>query len=481
MSLKKQASLGLIWTFSQQFGTQLVSFVVSLLLARLLLPEEFGLIGMIAVFISVGKALVDSGLTQSLIRSKSLDQEDFSTVFYFNLAASIIIYFIVFFLAPLVANFYDQPILTEILRLYCVTFIITAFSAVQLARLTQKMDFKSQTIIAIPSIIIGGIVGVSMAYLGYGVWSLVWNQIVTAVLSSTQIWIYSKWTPSFVFNIEKFKDHFSFGYKLTLSGLLDRIFSNLYIIVIGKYFAASQVGYYTRAETMKQLPVSNISMALNKVTYPLFSSIQNDDVRLKRVYKQLMQMVVFIIAPILIILASLGEPLFRFLFTEKWLPAVPFFQILCISGILYPIHMYNLNILKVKGRSDLFLRLAIVKKVIVVLVVLSGLQFGVFGVIWAQVVTSILNFLVNSFYTDKFIGYSPLEQIKDLLPTLFIACFVGVVIYFSDNYIPISFDFLRLLFWGSGGILIYLSISYIFKLEGVLELKKMMLKYVYKK
>lgn len=400
--------------------------MVSLVLARLLLPEEFGLIGMIAVFISIGTVLVDSGLSQSLIRSKELDQEDFSTVFYYNLATSILIYIIIYFSAPFVAIFYDQPILTPILRLYCITFIINAFSAVQIARLTQRMDFKTQTLVGIPSILIGGGVGVAMAYMDYGVWSLVWSQIVTSFISTIQLWLYSKWSPSFIFNIEKFKDHFNFGYKLTLSSLLNRIFNNIYLIVIGKYFSSAQVGFYTRAETMKQLPVSNISNVLNKITYPLFATIQNDDIRLKRVYKQLMQMVVFVIAPVLIFLAVLSEPTFRFLFTAKWLPAVPYFQILCITGILYPIHAYNLNVLKVKGRSDLFLKLSVIKQMITIGGIIVGFQFGIYGLLIAQVILSFIFFIINAHYTDKFINYSAWEQIKDILPIILIAIAAGV-------------------------------------------------------
>jgi O-antigen/teichoic acid export membrane protein len=476
MSLRKQATSGMVWTFTQQFGTQIISFIVSLVLARLLLPKEFGLIGMIAVFVSVGRALVDSGLTQSLVRSKDLDQEDFSTVFYFNLAASILIYIIIYFSAHLVANFYDQSLLTPILRLYCITFIITAFSAVQLARLTQKMDFKTQTLVAIPSIIVGGIVGVSMAYMGYGVWSLVWNQIVTAVISSVQLWIYSKWSPSLVFNVDKFKDHFNFGYKLTLSALLNKIFNNIYPIVIGKYFSAAQVGFYTRADTMKQLPVQNISGALNKVTYPLFASIQDDDARLRRVYKQLMQMVVFVIAPTLVFLAILAEPTFRFLFTEKWLPAVPYFQILCVSGILYPIHAYNLNILKVKGRSDLFLKLAVIKKSITVVGIIIGIQFGIYGLLYAQVILSFFSFFINAYYTNRFINYSAWQQIKDILPIIGLSLVCGVGLWFLDRVLQEQIDFLRLAVGGIAGGITYILLSYLFKFDSLNELNKLILK-----
>ncbi len=476
MSLRKQAISGLGWTFASQFGNQLIGFVVSMILARILLPEEFGLIGMIAIFLAVGKSLLDAGLTQSLIRSQNLDQEDFSTVFFFNLAASILIYIAIYLSAPLIANFYDQQILINIIRLFCITFIITAFSSVQAARLTKKMDFKTQMLIGLPSTVIGGIVGVTLAYMGYGVWSLVWNSLVSAFLGSLQLWIYSKWTPSLVFNVEKFKDHFNYGYKLTLSGLLNTIFNNIYLIIIGKFFAPAQVGFYTRAETMKQLPVTNISSALNKVTFPLFASIQDDDIRLKRVYKQLMQMVVFIIAPVLIFLGVLAEPTFRFLFTEKWLPAVPYFQILCVTGILYPIHAYNLNILKVKGRSDLFLKLAIIKRSINVVSIIIGLQFGIYGLLYSQVIFSVFSFFVNAYYTNRFINYSAWHQTKDILPIVGLSVVCGVGLWFLDKVLYEQIDFLRLAVGGIAGGAFYIFLSYLFKFDSLNELNKLIFK-----
>lgn len=474
MSLRKQATSGLVWTFSQQFGNQLTGFFVSLLLARLLLPEEFGLIGMISIFVAIGNSLLNAGLTQSLIRSKDLDEEDFSTVFYFNIIASIAIYITIYFLAPLIADFYNQIILIGIIRVYSISFILSAFSAVQLARLTKRFDFKTQTIIAIPSTIVGGVLGVILAYNGYGVWSLVWSQLLTQLASTIQVWIYSKWTPLASFNYAKFKTHFNFGYKLTLSGLLEVIFNNIYVVVIGRFFSASQVGFYTRAETMKQLPVANISNALNKVTYPMFASIQDDNIQLKNIYRKLMQLVVFVIAPTLILFGVIAEPLFRFLFTEKWLPAVPYFQILCATGILYPIHAYNLNILKVKGRSDLFLQLEIVKKVILAFVIIITLQYGILALLYGQVFISFLAFLVNSYYSGKFINYNAIDQLKDIFPILLLASLSGALVYFLDNiYFSSQNDILRIGIGLALGMGAYIALAYIFKFGILFVLKRM--------
>lgn len=478
MSLRKTAISGLIWTFAQQFGTQGVQFLVSIVMARLLLPEEFGLMGMIGVFIAIGTSLMNSGLTQSLIRTENPDQEDYSTVFYFNLMGSIVVYFLLFFTAPLIADFFNQPILVNIIRVYCFSFIINAFSTVQLTRLTKEMDFKTQMTVAIPSLIGSGLLGMLLAYQGYGVWSLVWMALFQAFLSTVQLWWRTGWRPSFIFNVDKFKYHFRFGYKLTLSGLLDTIFKNIYQIIIGKYFLAAQVGFYTRANSLRQLPVTNISGALNKVTYPLFASIQNDDIRLKRVYKQIMQMVVFVIAPVLIIMGVLAEPLFRFLFTEKWLPAVPYFQVLCLAGILYPIHSYNLNILNVKGRSDLFLKLEIIKKVLIIMTISISFQFGIMGLIWGQLFTSTLAFFINTHYTGKFLDYGPWQQAKDILPPIVLAGIVGASILGLDYILRLNFflDPLRLAIGGIVGITLYICIAWILKMNTLQDFIKIVLR-----
>lgn len=476
MSLRKQALSGLVWTFGQQFGNQLVGFIVSLTLARILLPEEFGLIAMITFFIAIGQVLVDSGLTDSLIRTKNPDNADYSTVFYFNLVLSLLMYLLVYFLAPYIATFYNEEILTGIARLYALTFIINAFSTVQLTRLTKLMRFKSQALISIPATITGGIVGISLAYSGYGVWSLVWSQIAVSLVSSIQVWFYSRWIPDFAFSEVKFKEHFKFGYQLALSGLLNKTFNNIYLLIIGRFFSATQLGFYTRAETMRRLPVNNLSHALNKVSFPLFAQIKNDPVRLKRVYKQFMQTAVFIISPILIIFAVLAEPLFRFLFTEKWLPAVPYFQVIFITGILAPIHSYNLNILKIKGKSNLFLKISVFKKVFIILTIALGLQFGIYGLLYGQVVLSLLFFFINGYYTNLFLGYSVKEQIKDILPILLISTITGLVVFLLDSFLLSYFDFIRLLTGCFAGISILIILSHFFKIDSFTLLKKVLLK-----
>lgn len=472
MSLKKQALSGVFWSAIQLFGTQGISLVVSIILARLLLPAEFGLIAMLGIFMGLAATLINSGLTSSLIRSENLDEEDYSTVFYFNLVVSCILYALFVFIAPFIAAFYEQPVLTAVVRAYSVTFIINSFSAVQITRLNKILDFKTQMKVSIPSIIIGSGLGIAMAYSGFGVWSLVWSAIIQSLASTVQFWFYAKWKPLFIFNVKKFKYHFNYGVKLMFSGILDIIYTNAYTIIIGKFFAPAQVGFYNRAEALQMYPVGTINGIIARVAFPLFAAIQNDVERLKDVYMRFMQMVLFLVAPTLIFMAVLAEPLFRFLLTDKWLPAVPYFQILCFNGILYPLHSYNLQILMVLGRSDLFLRLEIAKKIIITLIILCSFPFGIYGLLYGSVLSSVLCFFVNTYYSGKFLNYSAWQQTKDILPIIALSIFVGGLVLIADmvfkNYYFI--DFFRLALGGILGVVLFIAAAFVFKLGSLFEL-----------
>lgn len=471
MSLRKSALKGMFWTFIQQMSTQGISFVVSIILARILLPEEFGLIALLGIFVSIGNVLINSGLSQSLIRTSNPDKDDFSTVFYFNLLMSIGLYFLIYFIAPFVAQFYKQPLLTNIMRIYCLSFIINSFSLVQNTLLAKAMDFKKQTIITIPSVVVSSVVGITMAFNGFGVWSIVWSALVGAAFKSIQLWFWSSWRPSLRFKQEKIKQHLNFGYKLTLSGIIDTLFKDIYTIIIGKFFDPLQVGFYNRANTLQMYPINNFSAVLNTVTFPLFSKIQDDDKKLKNAYKKIMQISVFLIAPTLLTMSALAEPMFRFLLTEKWLPAVPYFQILCFTGIFYPINAYNINIISVKGRSDLYLILSIVKKVLIVLVILISFQWGIYGLLFGQIPLSIIGIFFNGYYTGKLINYGVLEQFKHIIPTIFYSLICGLLVYFFDIYIAISYtDLFRLLVGVLISVFCYLMLSFFLNKPILLDL-----------
>jgi len=300
-------------------------------------------------------------MTSSLILTKNLDQLGYSTVFVANLIVSAGIYIVIFFSAPFIAKFYDQLILQDILRVYALSFVIRSLVAVHVAKLTKEMNFKTQMKLQVPSTIVGAVVGVCMAYMGYGVWSLVWLNLTQTMVFTVQNWVFIKWRPSFLFNKRRFRYHFNFGYKMTLSGLLDTIYNDAYNIVIGKFFSPATVGFYSQAETLRLFPVKQLSTVMGKVTYPLFANLKNDE-QLKSAYRQTMRLVLFAVVPIMLFLIVVSKELFLFLFGEKWLSGVPYFQILAVASIFRPIGTYNLNILKVKGRSDLFLRLEVVKR-----------------------------------------------------------------------------------------------------------------------
>lgn len=424
MSLKKQVITGVKWTFLQQFSVQLISFCVQIMLARLLAPEMFGLIAMVIVFVSIGQTLMDSGMTSSLIRTKEPDQLDYSTVFVTNLLMSLVVYGIVYFSAPSIALFYNQDEITDILRVFSLSFVIRALVAVHLAKLTKEMNFKLQMKLEIPSTIVSGIVGVGMAYNNYGVWSLVWLNLIQAIIFTVLSWIFINWRPSLVFNKQKFKYHFKFGYKLTLSGLLDTIYNNSYSIVIGKFFPPASVGFFYQAETMRLFPVMQISSVIGKVTYPFFANINNDQT-LKNAYRKTMKLVIFITLPLMLSLNLVAEEGFMLLFGEKWLPAVPYFQILVFASIVRPLSAYNLNVLKVKDRSDLFLLVEVIKKIVGVLLLVLGLYFGVIGLVISLVLFSFISYFINMFFSGRLINYSIWEQLHDILTMLVI----GFVLY----------------------------------------------------
>jgi teichuronic acid exporter len=467
MSLQKKAFRGVFWNSIQQFFTQGISFFVSIVLARLLAPEDFGLIAIISFFINFGNTLVESGLNQSLLRLQSPDDDDYSTIFFLNIIFSLIIFAIVFVSSNLIANFFNHAILSKLIKIYSFIFIVNAFSIVQNTKLIKTNNFKKQLIIAVPSILFGSLTSIIFAYKGYGVWSLVWGALVQSLISTMLLWKYGRWTPKFVYHKQKIFLHLNYGYKLTLSGVLETFFTSIYSLVIGKYFTPSQVGFYQRADSFKQLPVSNLIIIINKVTFPLLSEISENDERLINAYKSIIGLIMFIIFPVLFFMIILSEPLFRLLFTEKWLPAVPYFKILCINGIFYPINAYMLNILNIKGRTDVYLKIEILKKIILSIIILFTLKWGINGILFGSIFFSIISFFINSKFTFSYTNYSILEQIKDLLPTLFLTLIATSVVYLINRFLISSAcsDITTIFFSSILGTLLYLTLSYTFKIK----------------
>lgn len=471
MSLKNKALTSVFWTGMQQFSGQGVRFVISVIMARLLAPEDFGVIAMLGIFMGIGNAMVDSGMASSLIRSEKVDEADYSTVFYFNLIISILLYLIFFFSAPAIALFFEVPIVEAIIKVYAISFIVSAFNTVQLARMTRDLDFKTQFVIELPSIVISGFVGIYMAYTGYGVWSLVYSVLTQNVVKAIQVWFWSSWRPAFIFSVKKFKTHFNYGYKLLLAAILEAIYSNSYAIVISKFFPLREVGFFQRAEGLKQLPVSNLTGVLNKVAFPLFSVIQEDLAKLKDTFVKISRLATYVIAPVLFIAGGLGSPLFLFLLTEKWLPAVPYFQILCLGGVLIPVHMYNLVILRVKGYSSLYLKLEVAKKVLGVIVIIISLKWGILGLVWGNSVISVLALAINTFYAQKIFNHGFLPQLKSIGPIILVALCIGVGVYQIDTYLALYLSlFTRLLLGTFIGVTVYVLTCELLRIYQIREL-----------
>ena len=466
--------------FAQQLSTQGLSFIVSILLARILLPSEFGLVAMITFFTNLGTTLVEAGLGHSLIRTKYVGEKDFSTVFFFNITIALVIYIILFFTAPFIARFYKQEALTNIIRVYSLTIVISSASSVHLTRLTKNMQFKTQMVISIPSLVLSGALGVILALNGFGVWSLVYMGLAQSLLWGLQLWIYSKWVPRIrYYSKKKLKRHFRFGINVSIVGIINTVYLNVYSLIIGKYFSANTLGYYARANSLKDIFVNNVSFSLAKVLYPTFAQIQDDNERLKSAYKRVMLHVFFIVAPLMLFAMIFARPMIRFLLTDKWLPMVPYFQILCIVGILAPLQSYNGNILLIKGRSDLFLRLEYIKKGIFLVGIFIGLNFGIYGLLINQVVSSLIGLYINSFYSGRLISYYPKEQLNNLLSVIIITFITSAATFIIYRATIANVNVPDILLLVAGFIIffgLYFLINLLFKSEVLFNIRGMVFK-----
>lgn len=430
MSNRERAISSVIWTAVQQFGSQGVTFVVSILLARILEPEDFGAIALVGVISGMAALLMNSGMTISLVRTKEVTDKDLSTVFYFNIGVALLMYGIIYWTAPWVETFYRLEGLTSIIRVYSIIFVIQAFSAVQKTLISKALAFRKLFSIQLPSLIVGSISGVLMAYFGFGVWSLVYMALIQYVLDSVQFWLKSDFRPKRIFDIPSFRKHFGFGINITLSTIINVLFQNLYVVYIGKVFSPAILGFYNRAENLRNLPVNNIKNILKKVLVPFFSTIQ-DDLELKKYYRRIISSVVFLLSPLLVILIFQADPVIRILLTEKWIQVVPYLQILCFAGFLFPLSEYNINVLVVKGRSDLVLKVEVYKKIITLVVFAVSLIWGMYGLLVGQVVNSIVIYFLNSWYTVKMINYSQKEQLTDVFPYVVVGLGWGLICYIA--------------------------------------------------
>lgn len=435
-SIKQDTLSSVKWSAIEKYSVQLVQFLLGIIMARLLTPADFGTIGMIGIFFAISNTFIDSGLNSALIRKLDRTDVDFATMFWFNLAVSILCYIVLFVISPWVAEFFKMPVLKNILRIQSVTLIINALATVQSTRLTIALNFRAIAKINLSSSIVSGLAGVCFAYFGFGVYAIVYQTVLYSVFNSITLNIYNKWIPKRVFSKKSFKEMFGFGSKLLASGLLNTIYANLTPLVIGKFYKPSDLGFYDRGTKIASLPVSNINGVLSKVTYPIMSQLQNDDEHLIRVYRKYIITTSMCIFFCCTLIAALGKPLVIMIYSSKWSACVIFLQIYAFAIMFDHINSINLNLLQVKGRSDLFLKLEIIKKSISTLILFAAIPFGVLAICISKIIYSQIAVFINTYYTGKLFGLGYIAQIKDFSKYFFLSVLTCLPTFFLCEMVP---------------------------------------------
>lgn len=471
MSLKSSVITSLIWKFLERIGTQGVQFVVAIILARLLAPADFGLIALVTVFVMIANVFVQSGLNTALIQKKNADNLDFSTVFYSSLALATVLYLGLFFGAPLIAKFYNNQVeLISVIRVLGLMLPLGALNSIQEAYVARNMMFKKLFYRSVGAIIPAGIIGVVCAYLGFGIWSLVAQQLLNALLICVIMWFTVKWRPSLSFSFERWKRLFSFGWKLLCSALLDTFYRNIRDLVIGKLFTPTDLGFYNRGDQFPKIIIANINSSIQSVLLPSLSTVQDDRVRLKSLARRSIKTSSFLILPMMTGLAAIAKPLTLVVLGEKWLPAVPFIQICCFSYAFWPIHTTNLSAINAVGRSDVFLKLEIIKKCygLAVLALAIWLFRSPIGIAMSAAITAPLGSFVNAYPNKKLLNYGFIEQMKDFVPSLLLSLVMGVIVYFGGDIMTDSLGVSPILLLSVSvvvGLLLYLGLAKILRFE----------------
>lgn len=436
-SLKEKTVKGVGWSAADTFLGQGVTFIVGLVLARILSPEEYGLIGIVTIFTTIMLGFVDSGFSNALIRKHEVSDEDYSTLFFFNLVVSIIMFALLYIGAPAIAYFFERPQLVLLTRVMGLLLIFQAISIVQYTILSRKIDFKTKTKASIISAISSGVIGIGMALTGFGVWSLVSQQLSRQFIYSICLWIFNKWWPKLKLSIDSFKYMWGFGWKLMLSSFLDRVWTQLYQAVVGKYYSPATLGQYTRAKEYASIFSSNLTSIVQRVSYPVLSQVQDDKERLVSAYRRVIKATMFVTAIIMLSMGAVSEPLLYCLIGPQWHEAAVYLPLICVSMSLYPLHAINLNMLQVQGRTDIYLYIEIIKKIIAVLPLCLGIFVSIYWMLIGTIITGIIAFFLNSFYTGKSLGYTSWHQLKDVAPSYGIAFIIALSVYFF-KYLPVS-------------------------------------------
>jgi O-antigen/teichoic acid export membrane protein len=426
---KSQILVSLFWKMMERGGTQGIQFIVQIILARLLAPSDYGIIALIAIFITIANVFVQSGFNTALIQKKDANEVDFSSVFYLSLLVSGLIYIILFNAAPFIAAFYNVPKLILVVRVLSITMFFGAFNSIQNAVISKKMQFKKLFYSSLGAIMVSGTVGIFLAYSGFGVWALVGQQLINQLVITIILWFSVKWRPKLLFSIERVKGLFSFGWKLLVSSLIDSFYSNIRSLIIGKIYSPAILGFYNRGQQFPSLIVLNIDSSIQSVMFPALASQKDNKMRVKDMVRRSIVTSSFIIFPLMVGLAVVGEPLIKILLTDKWLPAVPFLQILCATYLLWPIHTANLQAINALGRSDIFLKLEIIKKSIGLIILVISIPFGIYAMVLGELLVGVISTFINAYPNLKLLNYSYKEQWKDIMPSLLLSLIMGVVVY----------------------------------------------------
>ncbi|WP_324027965.1 lipopolysaccharide biosynthesis protein [Maribacter sp. BPC-D8] len=470
MSFKKKAINGFSWTIFEGIFSQGSVFLVGIVLARLLSPKDFGLVGIITAIITVANSVVEAGFGTALIRKIDATENDFNTVFYTNLLTACVLYFILYITAPSIASFFETPSLNELIKVSGVVLIINAVSLIQRTLLTKILEFKKLGFIAIISSIISGAIAIFMAYSNFEIWSLIAFFILRPFITTILLWLFASWIPKLIFSLESFKELFDYGYKLLIGNLINTAYKNAYYFIIGKFFTPIALGFYTRADQFQTPFSTNIAVAIRRISFPILSNFQNDQKNLKAKFVQFMRYSMFLNFTIMLSIAAMAEPIILLLIGEKWRQSIIYLQLLCIPGLLYPLQILHLNLLLVKGYSNLNLKLEIIKKIILVPIILVTINYSIKHMIWGLVIFSIIEYFINSFYTKKIIKYDLKNQIKDAIPFILIALTTSSVMYAISYLTNLPYHLLVLLQLITG-LFVFLITNEVFKTNEYLTMK----------
>ncbi len=433
----KKVTTNLLWRFMERCGAQGVSLIVSIILARLLDPAAYGTIAMVTVFTNILNVFINCGLGGALIQKKDADNIDFSTVFFFNIMMCTILYIGMFFAAPLIASFYERPELTSIVRVLSLTLVISGVKNIQHSYVSKYLLFKRFFFATLGGTIGAAFLGIFLAYKGYGVWALIIQGLFNNIVDTIILWITVKWRPQLTFSFERLKGLFSYGWKLLASALLETVYNNLRQLIIGKKYSSSDLAFYNKGKTYPDLITTNINNSIDSVLLPIMSAEQDSKERVCDMTRRAIKTSSYLMMPLMVGLAVCAEPVIRLILTEKWLPCVPYLRVFCFTYAFYPIHTANLNAIKAMGRSDIFLKLEIIKKVVGLTAVLISMWFGVIWMAYSLIITSVLSQIINSYPNKKLLGYSYINQVKDMLPQILLSAFMGVIVYFL-SYLPLN-------------------------------------------